>query len=85
MLIQRRKRYEALDCPVYGVFAVVDGSAGHGGGAAVVNFLARDGVVCMNAMLTPLDGLSGCQSATDVSLWLARRTVPAVCTEVNVE
>ncbi|MBR3763190.1 MAG: hypothetical protein IKK57_01390 [Clostridia bacterium] len=56
-----------------------------GGGAAVVNFLARDGVVCMNAMLTPLDGLSGCQSATDVSLWLARRTVPAVCTEVNVE
>ena len=22
---------------------------------------------------------------SDVSLWLARRTVPAVCTEVNVE
>lgn len=56
-----------------------------GGGAVVVSVLAHNGVVSMNAELMPLEDLAGCQSASEASLWLMHRTIPAVCTEVNVE
>ena len=43
-----------------------------------------DGIVCMQAQQLKLKGLTECASALDVSLWMARNALPAVCTEVPI-
>ena len=55
-----------------------------GGGAVAVSVTAMDGIVCMQAQQLKLKGLTECASALDVSLWMARNALPAVCTEVPI-